>query len=194
MNTPAHLVVNLALLAGGARRPHARWVASGALLPDLPIFGFFLWERFVRLTPGGVIWDERYFEPAWQGFFDLLHSIPLAAAGVLLALAWKRPGPALLFASMVLHGLLDLPLHREDGHRHFLPLSDWRFMSPVSYWDPVHRGALGAGLETLALAGAGLVLWRRHPRPWVRLPLALLAALSVAAWIVFYGLGRLPPA
>ncbi len=192
MNTPAHLLVNLALLSGGARRPHARAIAVGALLPDLPMFGFFLWERFVLGTPSQTIWGERYFELAWQNFFDLFNSVPLAGVGLLLALAARRLGPALLFGSVLLHCLLDFPLHREDGHRHFFPFSDWRFMSPVSYWDPAHLGALGAGLETLALCAASLVLWRRYPRRVVRVPLAILAALSIGIWLVFYGLGRMP--
>jgi hypothetical protein len=192
MNTPAHLVVNLALLGGGERRAHSRWIAAGALLPDLPMLGFFLWERLALGTPGQVIWDERYFDPAWQAVFDLFNSVPLAALGLGAALVLRRTGPALLFGSVLLHCLLDLPLHREDGHRHFLPLSDWRFMSPVSYWDPAHQGALGAGLETLALCGACAVLWRRATGRAAHVSLALLVGVSVVGWGVFYGLGRLP--
>ena len=86
MNTPAHLLVNLALLSGGARRPHARAIAAGALLPDLPMFGFFFWERFVLGTPSHTIWGERYFELGWQNFFDLFNSLPILA--VLFAAAW----------------------------------------------------------------------------------------------------------
>ena len=192
MNTPAHLVVNLALMGGGARRAHTGAIAVGALLPDLPMFGFFLWERFVKGTPQHTIWSERYFDASWQGFFDLFNSIPLALVGLAIALALRRLGPALLFGSVLLHCLLDLPLHREDGHRHFAPLSDWRFISPVSYWDPVHLGAVGSGVETLALCAAAVALWRRHPRLIVRIPVAAVAALSAVAWVMFYGLGCLP--
>jgi len=31
--------------------------------------------------------------------------------------------------------VLDFPFHAEDAHKHFWPLSDWRFHSPFSYWD-----------------------------------------------------------
>ena len=41
--------------------------------------------------------------------------------------------------------------HRDDSHRHPYPLSDWRFISPLSYWDPVHHG------QWLGLAEASLV-------------------------------------
>ncbi|MGH0028203.1 MAG: hypothetical protein ACQGVC_00305 [Myxococcota bacterium] len=192
MNTPAHLVVNLALLGGGSRRDAAGAIALGALLPDLPMFAFFAWETLVRATPQRAIWDERYFDPGWQAAFDLFNSIPLFGVGLAAAL-WRRSRVlAALCASVLLHCLLDLPFHREDGHRHLFPLSDWRFMSPVSYWDPAHGGALGAGLEGVFVVAAACVLWRRHPRVGVRTALALLAAFTVSAWVLFYGLGRLP--
>lgn len=185
-------MVNLALLGGGARPRPAAPVALGALLPDLPMFAFFFWERFVRETPMRTIWEVRYFEPDWQAFFDLFNSIPLFAVALAVALWRRHDAAALLSASVLLHCAFDLLVHREDGHRHFFPLSDWRFMSPMSYWDPAHGGVLGAGLETLALLGACAVLWRRHPGLPARAALAGLALFSSVAWLLFYGLGRLP--
>jgi membrane-bound metal-dependent hydrolase YbcI (DUF457 family) len=190
LNTPAHLIVNVALLAGGTRRRQLRWVASGALLPDLGMFSFFAYEFWVSQTPMRVIWDERYFDPAWQAFFDLFNSLPLLALGFLAAWCLRRAGWALLFASAACHALLDLPVHREDGHRHFWPVSDWRFMSPVSYWDPEHGGALGSLLELLAVAGASLVLWRRHQNGLLRGALLVLNGASLVGWLRFYA-GRL---
>ena len=66
------------------------------------------------------------------------------------------------------------------------------YMSPVSYWDPNHHGAWGAGLETALVLAAAAVLWRRHPGRAPRSALALLAVVSVGVWTLFYGLGRLP--
>ena len=65
-------------------------------------------------------------------------------------------------------------------------------MSPVSYWDPAHHGAAVALLETVAICLGVVVLWRRSESRWVRIPLAALALLSVGAWTLFYGAGRLP--
>ena len=186
MNTPAHLVVNLALLGGGARRAHLSWIAAGALLPDLGMFAFFAYQRFVAGASQRLIWDERYFDPHWQTFFDVFNSLPILAVGWLVAQLGRREGWSLLFTSAILHALLDLPVHREDGHRHLWPLSDWRLMSPISYWDPAHGGATGSLLELLLVAGASATLWRRHPSRRVRVPLALLNALYLIGWGLFY--------
>jgi hypothetical protein len=192
LNTPAHLLVNLAVLGGGPRRAHAGAIALGALLPDLPMFGFYVWQKLMLAAPERTIWGSAYFEPSWQLFFDLFNSIPLAAAGLGVALVLRRTDSALFCASVIAHTLLDLPFHREDAHRHFLPLSSWQFVSPLSYWDPAHCGAAVAFVETLLLCGSAALLWRRYEQPWVRICVALLATLSAAAWSLFYGAGWLP--
>ena len=160
MTTPAHAALSLIVLGRSER--NALPVALGAVAPDLPMLVFYLWERLARGVSEGRIWSERYFDPGWQVVFDIPSSIPLLvlALGILLVLIGRRstagrtppagvaaaPRPArltawaLFVASMILHALGDLPLHREDAHRHFFPFSDWRFTSPVSYWDPDHYG------------------------------------------------------
>ena len=177
MNTPAHLVINLALLSSEPHKSQTRWVAVGAILPDSPMFLFYLWERFVKGATEASIWRERYFALEWQAFFDTFNSLPLIAIGFVAA-SWRRHnGARLLFASMALHCMLDLPLHREDGHRHFFPFSDWRFISPVSYWDTAHLGAYGLSLEAAATLAAAVILWRRYPSAAVRIALCGLALL-----------------
>jgi hypothetical protein len=186
LNTPAHLVVSVAVFGSGAGRSYTRWIASGAMLPDLPMFGFYAWERLVRGSSERVIWGQAYFDPAWQDLFDLFNSIPLAAAGLGLALALRRAGPAWLAGAALLHQLMDLPLHREDAHRHLLPLSDWRFTSPVSYWDPAHYGAWVALGEVALVAGSCWVLWYRYPQRGLRVALASLTALYLVGWLALY--------
>jgi len=192
VNTPAHVVVNLAVLGGGTRQRHWREIVGGALLCDVPMLVFFVWESFIEGATQAEMWGRLYFMEGWQAFFDLFNSIPLAGAGLLLALVARRTGPALLFASVLLHAALDFPLHHDDGHRHFWPFSEWRFASPVSYWDPRHHGAWGALLESLLVVGACAVLWARVERRWLRAGLAALAALQMAAWCALYVFGGLP--
>jgi hypothetical protein len=186
VNTPAHAILNLALLGRGENRAHTAPILAGALLPDFPMFGFYLWNRLFVGASERVIWGDLYFRASWQMLFDLFNSIPLAALGALLAWWAGARGWLLFFASVGLHGLLDLPLHREDAHRHFLPLSGWRFESPVSYWDPAHYGAWSSAFEILAVIAASWVLWRVYPLAVPRVALTLLCTVSVAGWFVFY--------
>lgn len=187
MNTPAHAVLNLALLSRGGRP--AAPVLAGAVTPDAPMLLFYVWERLVAGRPEMVIWSERYFLPGWQDFFDVFNSLPLALAGLGLALWRRSQTSALFFASVVLHGAADLPLHRDDAHRHFWPFSDWRFESPVSYWDPAYYGMVASAGEALVVLLGTLALWRRFPGRAARVTFVAVNLLYVAgnvarlAWV-----------
>ena len=84
---------------------------------------------------------------------------------------------AAFFGSMLLHALADLPLHAEDAHRHFLPFSHYRFISPISYWDVRYHAREVAIVETLVVAGAAAFLWRDS---------SLTARVLFSAIIVWY--------
>ena len=155
MNTPTHALVSLALLGRRAEPRRNGAAALGAALPDLPIFVLFVVARFVLGQSSSQVWTRTYFEPGWQLAVDALHSVPLALAGMLVARWRGSAAGGALFASMLLHSALDIPVHTDDAHRHFLPFSDWRFHSPISYWDPRSSGREVALVEicvALALA------------------------------------------
>lgn len=179
MNTPAHAVLNL-LVLGRKRRPELLLpIAVGAVLPDLPMLVFYAWEKLVLRTPEGVIWSERYHDLAWQSLFDLFNSLPLVGLGLLLAWLVGAPRAAALLASMALHSLADLPLHNSDAHRHFWPMSDWRFVSPVSYWNPDHGGQwVGLAEGVLVLVGSAW-LWRRFESRRARWLIGVVAGVYV---------------
>jgi hypothetical protein len=41
----------------------------------------------------------------------------------------------------MLHSIVDIPLHADDGPLVFFPFDwDYRYTSPLSYWDPSHHG------------------------------------------------------
>lgn len=53
-----------------------------------------------------------------------------------------------LGCAAMLHTLCDIPLHTTDGPLLLFPLNwDWRFASPVSYWDPRYYGKQWSILE-----------------------------------------------
>lgn len=182
MNTPAHLVANLLALSHRERPREVVPITVGALLPDAPMFVFYAWEKLIRHTPEMTIWRERYFDHGWQTFFDVFNSLPLIALAMLVAHFIGSRGALVLFGSMGIHALLDLPLHREDAHRHFWPLFDWHFESPVSYWHPDHFGAWVSLAEIALTVGGVVLLWRRHPQRWIRVLAATLGGLYALYW------------
>ena len=139
MNTPMHLLLSSALLGNSRYRDYWPWIIVGALLPDLPMFGFYAYYKLLGISES-LIWGELYFLPSWQNFFDLFNSIPMAAVLAVAAYYARQPALVALALSLLLHAAFDLPLHNDDAHRHFFPLSDWRFISPLSYWDSAHYG------------------------------------------------------
>ena len=112
MNTPAHAVVSLLVLGRRSRPELTAPIVTGAVLPDAPMLVFYVWEKLLAGTPESVIWSSRYFEPAWQAFFDAFNSLPLIALGLLGAWLLRAPRLLACFASMGIHALGDLPLHR----------------------------------------------------------------------------------
>jgi len=172
VNTPAHAIANLLILGRRERPETALPIVLGAILPDVPILLFYAWAKLARGLPESTIWTTAYYEPAWQNVIDGFHSLPLILLALLAAYLLKAPRATALFASMALHVPEDLLLHAEDAHRHLYPFSDWRFQSPLSYWNPAHHGRLLAPLEALYVLCAAVVLARRYRTPWVRALLA----------------------
>ncbi|MEE8483206.1 MAG: hypothetical protein V3S46_01305 [Nitrospinota bacterium] len=184
MNTPGHMVVNLALI-GKKQKPGLTFpIFFGALAPDIPIFLFYFFQKIVLKIPEMEIWRDVYFQSNWQNLFDAFHSIPIILAALLISHAWKREKTAAFFASMLLHTFFDFPLHYDDAHRHFFPLSDFRFLSPVSYWDPNRYGQLGAFVELTVVTVASIAVWRRDKTRLVRGVVALALILYASGLVV----------
>jgi hypothetical protein len=182
MNTPSHAILNWALLTKTSKHPLVWPILLGAVLPDLPIFVFYGWAKLIQRLPESVIWTQAYYRPFWQTWIALLHSIPLASMGFVLSavLGWQIP--AQLFGSMVLHSLGDLPVHHDDAHRHFFPFSDYRFISPLSYWDPRHHGTIVALIE-ISLVTVGSVYLFPKVQTWIGQ--SALIGVNVLYWGVY---------
>lgn len=191
MNTPSHVILNLAMLG---RRPRPQLnspIFWGAMIPDLALFGFYGWAKLIANMDEATIWGETYYEPFWQDIFAVGNSIPLAILLIGLALWAKRYRPAwsalsnsviFLAASLILHCLADLPLHVDDGHQHFWPLSSFRFRSTISYWDPDHHGGIVALGEFLLVLIASWRVWQLLRSRWMKL---LLISSNAIMWLVY---------
>jgi hypothetical protein len=181
MNTPSHAILNLTLL-GKSIYPHGNLIiVLGGILPDIPIFIFYGWAKWIAKMPEGKIWSEAYYHPVVQDIVALFHSIPLAAIGLIIAFFFEWEILQIMCLSLILHSLLDLPVHHDDAHRHFFPFSNYRFISPISYWDPKHYGNIVALIEIiLVLLGT---IWSFS---WVNSPIGKGLMILVNG---FYGFG-----
>ncbi|TYO98171.1 hypothetical protein EDC39_108108 [Geothermobacter ehrlichii] len=197
MNTQSHAILTCALLrlCGGkrlARLPHINLVLClGALTPDLPIYLFFIWGSLIARIPQQRLWNEVYFHPGWTALVGAFHSFPLWTLGLALCWKLKKPRAALFCAAALLGAAEDFFLHHNDAHMHFWPLSRWRFISPISYWNPAYHGIPAALAEIVVVTLAGIWLWPRLASRWGKGLLAL-AMLSLIAnhglWVMVFRL------
>ncbi|MEL6439368.1 MAG: hypothetical protein AAFQ80_08965 [Cyanobacteria bacterium J06621_8] len=186
MNTPGHYILNLALLGTTVTSKNNEAIALGAILPDVPIFIFYFVAKFIYKMPEGKIWSEAYYEPFWQNLVALFHSIPLALIGAAICYQLGWQSGTLLFISMVCHSLLDLPVHNDDAHRHFFPFSDYRFISPFSYWDSRHHGKIVSFVEMSLVLGANPIVFGLLNTPWTKGIVILIDLFYLLGYYRFY--------
>ncbi len=183
MITTTHAILNCAVLGQKEKPSYYLPVILGAVIPDLPMFlyfGFYLLNHnHIRITPKYL--DEYHFRQLWV---DWGHSIPLAL-GLALFFFLVRFQSGLFFSlSVFLHSLEDLPVHSEYAHRHFLPFSDWRFFSPLSYWNPKYHAAIVAPIEWAVVLVCITILWRRGLAPSAQVFL-LFIVISQGLFLVY---------
>lgn len=188
MNTPSHATINVAVLSQIS--PMAGAIAFGAILPDLPIFGFYVWAKWSARLPERKIWSEAYYYPVVQDIVAFFHSIPLAVLGWSIAFWMGWDLAQVVCLSCVLHSLCDLPVHNSDAHRHFFPLTDYRFISPVSYWDPNHYGSIAAAVELGLVLAATVWVFPRTEFWLVQILLVVVNGLYGWGYYRFYGRSR----
>ena len=189
MNTPAHLIMGAAVFGHPDRTKITLAALFGAVLPDLSLYLMAGWALIVMDLPGDVVFGQLYFSDTWQRIFAIDNSFILWGLGLAAALWWQRTWAVALCGAALLHIAFDFPLHNEDARMHFWPLSDWKFFSPISYWDSSSGGQVVGVIELVAvLAMTALLLWR-FKNIWARLGFTLLAALQVVpffAWYLFF--------
>ena len=149
-----------ALFTYAASPAEGVWLAVlGSILPDLPfLVGTPLHAR------GKADWlaaVNASVESAVMGFVTrAAHSFVVWAA-IAVAVAHVRPELLPLIWGWLGHNIADLFTHHAEAHAHFYPISDWRFASPVSYYEWDHHARDYMVAEAL-LATAVVASWWRH--------------------------------
>jgi len=184
MNTQSHAILTFYLVRrflGNRlkRMKHLNTVIfTGAIFPDIPIFILFLWFTLIKPTPQHKIWRELYFHPEWQVAFNISHSFPLWVTAGSVFLFLRMPRGAIFSLAAFLAAAEDFFVHYDDAHAHFFPFSDYRFRSPISYWDPAHYGNIASVLEVALVAAASVWAFRRLETRWGK-TILVLAAFSL---------------
>jgi hypothetical protein len=90
-------------------------------------------------------------------------------------------------ASGFLHTLIDVLCHREDAHMNFWPVTRWKFMSPVSYWDPAYYRQYFSLFEAILGLALAIILFRQFKSKSLRVATAVAMVLYVAvpAYFIF---------
>ena len=100
MNTPAHILMGVALFARKDVKHSGPAAAFGSVLPDLSLYILAGVSLFVLNIPAQRVFGELYFSPEWQAVFAIDNSSILWGAVLVGALLWRRP-LVVAFASAV---------------------------------------------------------------------------------------------
>lgn len=190
MNTPAHLLIGAAVM-GRKGQAGTVWAAfAGSLLPDLSLYLLGGWALFVAGIPPQVVFGELYYSATWQLIFSIDNSF--FVWGILLAFAlWRKSRVSIaLTGAALLHLVLDLPLHHDDGRAHFWPLTDWVFQSPLSYWDRAYGSLFVAPVAAFIAFLAGVLVIQRDrslPITIAVLSLVLAEFYVLYQWLFLFG-------
>ena len=188
MQTPSHFLIT-AVLAKKApvhhRIIHRSALLVGSILPDLPFLiltlGYEVYYRWFAAPPtSGSIMEYLHFDlfftdPVWVISHNFFHSLvvniflsSLGYWGVRRNWWWGR----LLFwfsIGTLFHTLIDIFTHHSDGPLLFFPLNwNYRFASPISYWEAANYGRIFIIVEytlDVMLVVYFVWVWRKRVHP-----------------------------
>lgn len=162
--------------------PHRGAFLLGSVAPDMPLILLtivYLASDLITETAGGskvehLFRYQFYHDPWVQTAHNLFHApLLILLYGAIGYWAWRMGkgwGRFVLWfgAACLIHTLIDIPLHHDDGPLLLFPL-DWesRFYSPISYWDPRRFGIPVSIAEHVLVLGLSIFLirdWRRSRR------------------------------
>jgi len=187
MNVPAHLIFGVAAF-GKPDNAKITWGAVlGSFAPDLSLFVMAGWSLYFAGVDPAVVFGEFYFSEPWQRVFSIDNSFIFWGLGLWAAVWADRRALVAFAAAGLLHLGLDFLLHNSDARMQFWPLSDWKFFSPVSYWDMRYYANIISPIELGVSLVLVVVLIRRFKIMLSR-ALILLAGLAETSTSHVFGM------
>ena len=167
--------------------PRLAWAgAFGGLTPDVPMLVIVLALKLSGVSTAHIF-GELYWEDWWQITNAIGHSFVLWTGLLVLGFILHTRATVIFAGSALLHSCIDFLVHRDDAHMSLWPITRWKFVSPVSYYDPAHYGFYFSLFEAaLGLCMAAL-LFRQYSN-WVlrgTLCFAMLIYVAVPAYFIF---------
>lgn len=196
MNTQSHALMGAVLF--GRTISHRAWAGvAGGLAPDVAMIVIVASLKFSGIADS-VIFGELYWQPWWQITNGMAHSFFIWGGFLALSLAmrpkihrfWQSQDrwtlAAIFASSALLHTAIDFLCHREDAHMSFWPLTNWKFVSPVSYYDSQYFGREFSLFEAALGLMMAIALFRQFKNWIVRalLSLSMLAYVAVPAYFI----------
>jgi hypothetical protein len=178
MTTPTHAILNLFLLYKKSDPSIGKYIFVGSILPDIPTFLFF--PLMLALGKSGrEIWDVTYFEQSWQVLWSVSHSLWIWPLCLLVSIVSKWKKLQYFFGSMILHIIVDFCVHASDAYSHFWPFNNWRFYSPISYYEPSHYGDVVSFLESIMFVICSYFVYQRIESKMIRAVILLFSFILI---------------
>lgn len=190
MNTQSHVIMGAVLMGRGV--PLKAWAgALGGITPDIPMLLIVIGLKLAG-TPDRVIFGELYWQNWWQICNAIGHNFWLWGSLTVLGLYMRErlstsargydgwTTVSLFAGSALLHTAVDFICHREDAHMSLWPVTRWKFMSPVSYYDPQHYGTWFSLFEAALGLTLAILLFRQFKHRLLRASLVVAMALYIA--------------
>jgi len=119
MNSPTHSLLALALLSKAGHKKRNWAIFIGSVIPDITIYIWAPYQKFVNGVSGADMWGKLYFEPPMQNLIAYFNSFPIYASLTVLGYISRAKtwGKLLMFfgAAALIHLATDMPVHGHDA-------------------------------------------------------------------------------
>ncbi len=171
MITTSHIIYSWALAkktqAANTLQPKRTLAfVLGALFPDTPTYLFFLVCGVLLGYSGQDMWGDMYFNSGWAIPITLTHSFILWPTLIAAASYFGWKFVQWFSISAFFHALVDFCVHTDDAYRHFWPVSNWKFHSPISYYNSSEYGQYVSAFDSLLVLALLIFLATCYSGKW----------------------------